>query len=442
VRRRREKPALDFSHLQPDFERVWARVRRYAHSKRILWASMAAAILVVTFGPLISGAFRARGKSASDIAEVKTAPRAPATLDELVRTLRDGRHAPDRQQAAVALAPFLTKAPGADSAQLALSALTAALIDPHAGVRAAAADGFGMAGPAARPAVSALIDASGDGDGIVRVAALEALAKITSGAKVPREVKTAIGEALDDPDDYVRKAAFNLFTSLGRSDREFVAELVESRNDRRRRGVLWALTFDAQLAREVWPDLEAALNHQDAETRARAALAVASAAAGWDKEVPSELIRNLNDDDIAVRRHAAFALGFFGARAERFIPLLMSAMRSADANVKSAAEVSKRAIEEACQWDRGNLASSAGRRSAIDAPEKSRPGPTLTLRGLIHCLHDPDAAVRLVAVGDLANMGEVARPALEDLDDLAVSDPDPEVRQAAEEAIRALGQPK
>jgi HEAT repeat protein len=303
-------------------------------------------------------------------------------------------------------------------------------------------------GPAAQSTVPALITATRDKNPWVRGAAIKALAQIAIGPKVPDDVATAVAAALADPEEHVKACGIDAFSSLARHDTHFALAMVNRDDTPVRRAALSALAFDARLATDAWPALVTALENPDPETRATAALAISSAAQASGRPVPKELIRNLNDEDINVRRQTALALGAFGAEAEGLVPLLDDAMRDRDPVLRSLAGRAKDAVVAAYADIQGIVKRNTERLSStdidirlygIEALAKLGPRAAPALPELMHLLREEAPAVRRAAALALGQMGPAALPARENLAEMAVTDPDPYVRIAAEAADQTLG---
>lgn len=93
---------------------------------------------------------------------------------------------------------------GSASAKARLGESVLLLGDPDEDVRAAAAESLGLIGPAAKPAIPALIGALHDSSAEVRALAAQALGKLGVEA---RAAAGPLRELHDDPDESVRAAA-------------------------------------------------------------------------------------------------------------------------------------------------------------------------------------------------------------------------------------------
>jgi HEAT repeat protein len=191
-------------------------------------------------------------------------------LRESLRALRSG-DVTERLSAALELGQL-----GATASDVAAPALTAALKDPEAEVRVAAAEGLGrvVSAPAeARAAVWALVDALHDGDPAVRAAAADALRAVAIVHRGAKRGPLDAGEALDvltrllrDSDARVRTAAIRALGPVGQ-------------------------------AAAVGPPraLAALLDDPSADVRGAAALAIADFDRGLDRLIP-RLLRLLEQD--------------------------------------------------------------------------------------------------------------------------------------------------
>lgn len=126
-------------------------------------------------------------------------------------------------------------------------------------------------------------------------------------------------------------------------------------------------------------------------------------------EVVRALIRALGDSVDAVRMSAGFALTSAGVRAEGAVPALHNALH----------DTAHAAVRWQAAMILGSLGPSAGQTSV----------PVLT-----EALSDPDPQVRAAAAEALGNIGDVAAPALPELY-ILLRDADAEVRRMAVEAL-------
>ncbi len=165
-----------------------------------------------------------------------------------------------------------------------------------------AADGRPM-GPAAAPAVGALLDA----DGAVRARAAEVVSHLGADAK---DVLPALLSALASTDAAVRVA---VVTALGRSD-----------------------LASAPGAGDVVTSLVDRLADDDPGVRRAALASLARLGSGAAPALPA-LLTALRSDDATLRQGAAEAIGAVGAPAKGAVDELLSALGDAEASVRAAA---------------------------------------------------------------------------------------------------------
>lgn len=190
-------------------------------------------------------------------------------------------------------------APTAES----VPALTAALQDPEARVRLAAARGLAQLGSWASASVEALVSRLGDDDPEVAEAAAEALGRV--GAE--NGAVTALSEALREGGDGLRGAA------------------------------AWALGRIGPGAIGALPALEEALKRRDAWGYLEAAQAIGRLGAQAATAVPS-LSKALEDPLPALREVAARSLGELGPAAKKALKGLERCLEDSEERVRRAAD--------------------------------------------------------------------------------------------------------
>jgi HEAT repeat protein len=312
-----------------------------------------------------------------------------------------------------------------------VATLLAALGDPLAAIRAGAARALGWPGngAAVEPLVARARDAAEDRD--VRVAAIDALGRI--GA--PAAVGTV--EALSgDGDVVVRRAALLALMESALAPHadqvgaalRLLADVAQEGHPRARAAaLLGGVRGDAR----VLPALLAALR----ETRPPTgydALPVPGTLAGMQQTMAQRL-RSLNN----VRAHAAWALGGLGDRAA--VPDLLAVLADPDPAVRlrsagalgllGAREAVPRLVDLLSDEEALVRAMAA---TALGGLDDRSAGPAV--RG---ALRDADARVRERAAQALGRLGD--QEAREELGHLAATESVPAVRQAAYAALRALG---
>jgi HEAT repeat protein len=304
-----------------------------------------------------------------------------------------------------------------------VAALTTALRDADAEVRASAAQALGSLGDPR--AVEALLQAlRSDADAGVRKMAAWALGEIESPAAVgglsqalrsddsaevrataawalgeieSAEAVEALGAGLRDSSVEVRR---NAVWALGQIESaeavEWLIPALQDADVEIRRKATWALGEIESPA--AVPGLSAAMRDSDAEVRGTAAWALGEI----QSPAAIDALRvGMTDSNVEVRRKSAWAMGEI--QDARAVPALTAALGDADH------ETRKTAV-----WALGEIQDT----SAIPA-----------LRPL---LHDPDGEVRKTAIWALLEMDD---PAVYDVLVELLQDEDPEVRKQAAQAL-------
>lgn len=324
---------------------------------------------------------------------------------------------------------------------VAVSALHRALGDKLAAIRAASAASLGLAGVAAAEAGDSLAALLQDTDETVRCRAAEALGQV-SGAPEPLRAalndpaapvraaaarglkalgRRAAGataeliELLQDPDETVRVAAGEAVTAAGPLDDDSTIKLAEglsnSDNIVRAQAAEALGTVDAPVEHAAPPLVEALADDNDV-VRAKAVEALGKIGeAAADVAVPS-LVRALGDRDSWVSALAAEALGEMGA-GEGVVPGLVRALRHVNPQVRANSAESLGKL--------GNAANTA--RAALE-----------------RAVADEDGGVRAQAVRALGSLGLFTSSTVH-LIRTAIADADSLVRASAAAAIGAWDQP-
>lgn len=225
-------------------------------------------------------------------------------------------------------------------------------------------------------------------------------------------VATALMPLLAGRDAEVRLAAIKALPRYGHSQHiAALVRLLTNTDEGTRRAAAEALGVlrgppPRELDRANLPALTRALRHRDVAVRRCAAEAI-----GWVKgtapETLEELIEALADPDLAVREAATKTLGGSGAEAA---PPLVKALRAEKAEVRSGAVAALARIGA----------------EAVPA--------------LVLALQDKEKLARLGAARALGGIGRKAKQAAPALRE-ALRDDGPEVRQAAEAALKAITPP-
>jgi HEAT repeat protein len=274
-----------------------------------------------------------------------------------------------------------------------ICAWIAELRDPSSVVRVQAALALAELGPAAREAEAALAQALRDPDAELRYAAVVALGAIVA------EGKTAVDQmarALADDDWFVRLAAAQALQNLGERARPAVPALVDALGPKdlvkdfrpiRCAAAMVALSRIDPRAK----DLEAAF-----------------------RLVVGKLLQDERQGSFGARATGARLLGDCGPAALATMPALAKLLKDPDGDVRVAAAEALLKIAPDLQGE-------------------------AALRVLAELLKSPELLVRLRAALALSGLGAQARAVLPALRD-AVQDAEPEIRQAALEAVQKIGQ--
>ena len=273
-----------------------------------------------------------------------------------------------------------------------LSAWTADLRDPSSAVRLQAALALAEAGPAAREAEALLIATARDPDPELRYAAVVALGAILPESKPAVE---GLARGLVDEDWFVQLAAAQALQNLG------------------------------ERAKPAVPALLAAITPRDSirdfrPVRCGAAMVALSRIDPTAKElggalqwVVGMLLEHERHGSFGARATGARLLGECGAVALPVLPSVAKLLKDPDGDVRVAAAEALLKI----------------------APEKQA---DVALPVLADALKSPELLVRLRAAEALAGRGAQARSVLTALEG-AFQDPEPEVREAAREAVKRIG---
>jgi HEAT repeat protein len=279
------------------------------------------------------------------------------------------------------------------------------------------------------PALAAVLAALNDPDPVVRQLAIQSLGQ---GAIFPKPVpepimeriKTAILGMSGDPAQPVRLGAIGMLTRIAQR----------------------TSTEDSRVIRF--------LDDPDVQVR----LAACSYHNWWSVPTKraSEFVpayeRTLKDPDAAVRSVSAYALSRFGIRAESSLPALRGMLDNPDKNddrnaITSAiatieAEVRK-FREETLPATIAELADADPMTRALAAGRLEEFGPMASkaVPDLVRCLGDREADVRRASASALGQLGPDAAVAIPKLAELAKSDDDQRVRQAATISQAILSKP-
>jgi HEAT repeat protein len=393
-------------------------------------------------------------------AGLDAAPAAPALLAALKDPVVPVRRAAARALAGLAEAEVPGLLPG----------LSAALRDPDPQVRFYVRQGLVALG---RVALPALIDALKDKKTPIRADAALGLKEL--GLKA-REAVPALVQALHDKSFLVRATALAALADLGTFAEPAVPELAKVLRDpdeRLRTGAAAAL---AAIGRAALPELARALDEGAAPLRRIVILAVASME---DREAALGLLQKaLTDDSPSVRQAALLVLAFQGPEAAAMRPALRPLLQEPAARVRRAALLAfirlstaadddlvptltetlhhkdkvmrQLAIQALVERAAEDSTAREGLGRALQDPEPAH--RLLAAQGLYRCgvnavpvlveaLRAPQAATRLLAIQVLGHLGPQAAEAIPALQQLRRQDRNPEVREWAQRALKALGAP-
>ncbi len=220
--------------------------------------------------------------------------------------------------------------PVQDPTELAVTTLRMALGDTSAAVRIQAASSLGQIGPAAAPAVPALVGLLKDGDETVRCQAAEAIGHIGVAGDLS---VAALDELLGDASVPVRTAAARALGGLKEAAAPAVSSLVallqdpvESVRTAAAESIAQVGTLDSIATDTV----VAGLHNDDNVVRAQTAEALGNIGASAKEAAPA-LVESLKDNNDVVRARAVEALGKIGnGVAEVAVPGLVRALRDPD----------------------------------------------------------------------------------------------------------------
>lgn len=224
-----------------------------------------------------------------------------------------------------------------------VEALAAALADPQAPVRAAAALALGLRGASARAEAGALFERLGDPRQAVRWAAAQALHRV--GLDAGEDLKR-LTSALASDDPYVRSFAAWGLGGMGEAAAPAVPALIEAYRTEEREGrgaAVSALGQLGSLAGAAVPALAEGLRNPVNHRRWSAARALGRMGAFAKPAVPA-LVIALRDANEHVRTYAAQALGRLGVDAADAVPALTLAARDPDASVRREASAALKKI--------------------------------------------------------------------------------------------------
>ena len=331
--------------------------------------------------------------------------------------------------------------------------LIAALRDPDAALRLAAAEAVDRFGPRARDAIPALVQALGDRSDVVRTAAAVSLGGFGPLAKA---AVPALRLLLRDAGAAVRLSAAEALARI-KPRKECVPNLLEGlrgQNGFMSDRTVRALGFLGSHAEAAVPDLiewipESGLSWDLHEPVAAALIRIGPTAVPF-------LVEVLRSDSPRVRAAAAAILGRIGPRAAAAVPALVTALRDGEPEVRkeAAAALTRIGRETAAALpvllamdpDDWKATEALGRVGAAAVPPllerltaaQARRKASPTGEPAIFDTDDPDVLDVIHSVNALGRVGPAALGALPALLD-ALADADCYIRRHAASAIGNLG---
>jgi HEAT repeat protein len=207
-------------------------------------------------------------------------------------------------------------------------------------VRRSAAEALGQLGPAAAPAIPALLKCAFDVDAAAREAALKALHAIDPAWPENAEARRAfpgLVAALRSWDSDVSTAAFRLLGVIGLpAVHEMVNALSKAEDTIDKVYIMRLLARIGPQAASALPSLTRALGSKSIQARVAAAEALANIGSSAEAAVPA-LVAALTDPYADGRKAMAACLARLGAAAEPAIPALLPLLADRDSGVREAA---------------------------------------------------------------------------------------------------------
>ena len=350
---------------------------------------------------------------------------------------------------------------------LSLTALTILLKDENATTRQRAARVLGRMGPAAAPAVPALIEAAriSPADGSIANAlaeigsdALPAVLATLQGAPAPdaerllsllrgfgKPAIPVLLEALKHPSPQVRAAAAKALGGMGRDAKSAAEPLFALASDTEapvRAAALRALVALGASSEKLKPLLDTALRDAAPEVR-RAAAAGLAGSGGANGLGIASLVDLLDDENLATRRSAIEGLGGKGAAAASALPAVIERLSDPDLQIPAITALGKigpaaspavpRLIELA---KRGAVTSRVAALSALTGISREA---AAALPVVYDSLKDGDIDVRAAAIPALVAVESDESKTIATLV-RAVSDENGRVRRPAAAALSKFGE--
>jgi HEAT repeat protein len=335
---------------------------------------------------------------------------------------------------------------GADG-QVAVPRLIPLLKDSDPSIRKAASSALDQIGPPAKADFLVVLQALKSPSSEMRLYAARTVANSGIGDVAPPEALPFLTAALKDNDAAVRKNVVSALGSLGPAARGAITDLLDKLKDSDadvRRNAAQAVTKIGVEGKGSVPILIELLKDRNIETRRASALLLAKL--GPDgKEAAPALAEVLKDPDVLIRRLALEGLVQYGADAKPAVPALREIVRG-KAKDKT---LQQRAIDVLTQLGPDAKEAIPDLVEALEDPLLRDPAATalgkmgkLAVPDLKNALKDSSAKVRAGACMALGEIGPDAKEAQFMLSALASRDRDPNVRDAAEAALRRVQKKK
>jgi HEAT repeat protein len=364
-------------------------------------------------------------------------PVAQGAAPALVRVLKD------REQSVVVTAACALRRLDPDAfLQSGFPVLIAIIRDDKSKVRQQAVSGIGDLGPQGSVVVPALVEMLKDTDPYVRWAAAQSL----GFGPAAKQALSPLIDALHDRDHNVRGMSAFALGRMGPAAEPAVPSLIRALKDDDKQVCRRAAAALGQLgpaAHDAVPALLKALGEDDPELVESAARALGGIGAQADLVVPA-LVTTLRYKEWSARAGAAAALGAFGEQAKDAVPALIEVLKGDGEYIvlEQAAEALPRVgpqavdtavaalIEALKDKDHNIRRTSALSLGLLDADAKSVPDLIRMLRED----QDSDGYAAAMALGAMGPKAKSAVPALIE----ALHADDKSIRQDAGEALRRI----
>jgi HEAT repeat protein len=323
--------------------------------------------------------------------------------------------------------------------------ITPLLKDEHSRIAATYALGvLGKIPPDAESIVRANVDSD---DALLSTTSLWALARVhPDDAKLKRAALTQLVARLKDKDPFVRAAAARALASLPPSP-EIAGPIFEKAlADADPTTVQYMLDALAGLGPQAVPKLIAALKYEPLRAQVAYILGEIGPPAAPATEALAKLV---NDPDANVSIEAVYALGKIGPAAKAAVPTLMTALKPGEDKPAHAAVYALGMIGPAAKAAEPALVGLI--KGSDDSLSLLSAWALVRIRGMsaataAHVLPELEAGLksslpksREMAAETLGNLGSAAASFRPQLERMAKSDEDEDVRAAAARALKAIG---